>query len=105
MSRAKSQDLPGALEDYTEVIDTPDVPADLKAMALFNRALVHAAQSRNSSAIGDLEKLLAMPSATETVKTEARRKLVRMKRAAARDESHTSSKSAPSSSTDGRAEK
>ena len=85
MSRANRRDHQGALEDYTDVIDTCDAPQDVKAMALFNRALVYSAQSQDSSAIEDLQELLALPAAGEAVKIEARRKLVRIGRASTKN--------------------
>ena len=37
---AKRRDHEGALANYTEAIELVGVPADVKAMALYNRALV-----------------------------------------------------------------
>ena len=41
MKKAKNRDLAGAVEDYTLVIKMPNVSNDVKAMALFNRALAY----------------------------------------------------------------
>lgn len=81
MLRAKQHDPQGAIDDYTATIDGPETPPDVKAMALFNRALVRcAADEHNPQVIDDLTMVLAMPESLADVKTEARRKLERMKR-------------------------
>jgi len=83
MARAKKHDHQGAIDDYTALIDMPNTPPDVKAMALYNRALVYsadAADENNSKAIKDLNMVLATAKAPTDVKTEARRKLERMKR-------------------------
>lgn len=62
----------------------PNVSGDIRAMALYNRALVYHAASRDACAINDLKQVLAMTDAANEVKTEARRKLVRMERSSSR---------------------
>jgi hypothetical protein len=73
--------------EYSAVIALDNVPADLRAMSLFNRALVSYAEGAETDAIRDLNEVLAMTDIAETVKTEARRKLVRMERTSERAES------------------
>lgn len=80
MLKAKLHDNKAALADYTAVIEMDGAPADLRAMALYNRSVVHVAQHHDAAAIHDLEELLRIPQAAANVKTEARRKLVRMQR-------------------------
>jgi hypothetical protein len=80
MLKAKLRDHQAAMADYTTVIEMVEAPADLRAMALYNRSVVHLAQHHESAAISDLEELLKMPQAGANVKVEARRKLVRMQR-------------------------
>jgi hypothetical protein len=58
------------------------VPADLKAMTLYNRALVHAAGGDDQKGIDDLDAVLAMQEVLINVKTMAREKLLRMERRA-----------------------
>jgi hypothetical protein len=70
-----------AVADYTTVVEMEGVSADLRAMALYNRALVrHTEAADESQAIDDLKQILEMADAPEQIKTEARRKLVRMQR-------------------------
>lgn len=80
MARAKKRDHEGAILDYTAAIDMPNAPPDVVAMALYNRALAYAAEEGNPKAIDDLRKVLAMTKTPAGIKTEARRKLERMKR-------------------------
>ncbi len=78
MVRAKLHQNGLAIEDYMTVIEMAVAPASIRAMALYNRALVYYAMSNESEAIDDLKKVLLMTNATEHIRTEARRKLVRM---------------------------
>ena len=80
MERAKRQDHTGAIGDYTATINLLHVPPDVKAMALFNRALMLSADGDNPLARDDLKVVLAMAETPTEVRTEARRKLVRMER-------------------------
>ena len=80
MAKAKLHDHKSAIADYTIVISMVDAPSDLRAMALYNRSHASSAGHDHSAAIGDLEKLLKMPGAAANVKTEARRKLMRVRR-------------------------
>lgn len=86
MERAKRHDHAGAIDDYTATINMPQVPQDVKAMALFNRALILASDGDNPLARNDLNQVLAMAETPADVRTEARRKLVRMERQSIRDD-------------------
>ncbi len=83
-SSAKKHDHQSAIEHYTTVIAMAAPPADLRAMSLYNRALVFAATDDTKKAIADLRSVLASPGAPEDVKTEATRKLVRIQQRADR---------------------
>ncbi|HEU0068071.1 MAG TPA: hypothetical protein VFQ26_02265 [Nitrospiraceae bacterium] len=82
MVKAKQDDRSGAIREYTLAIEMLAAPADVQAMALFNRALVHAADNGPLLAVADLNRILGMDHSPESIKTEARRKLVRMERRA-----------------------
>jgi hypothetical protein len=84
LDRANEHDNKGALADYSTVIDMDAAPADIRAMALYNRSVVHGVNHDDVQAVRDLERLLEMPAASAAVKTEARRKLLRMQRTAER---------------------
>ena len=81
MARAKRRDHEGALAKYTAAIDSKDVPDDVKAMALYNRALVYVATGDDSKGVDDLDTVLAMDGGIMivNVKTMAKRKLGKMK--------------------------
>ena len=83
---AKLHKNQAAIADYTTVIELEDVSADIRAMALYNRALVNHATASESAAIDDLHQILEMADVPEHVKTEARRKLVRMERSSGKAE-------------------
>jgi tetratricopeptide (TPR) repeat protein len=76
---AESKDSAGALEAYTSAIDLPGVPADVKAMALYNRALVLAANGAVDQALADLEIVLELPVPLHVIKLAARRRLERLR--------------------------
>ena len=78
MAKAKKHDRQGALEDYTTTIGMLGTPADLLAMALYNRALVYVAEGDDQKGAADLDAVLAMNEALVNVKTMARQKLARM---------------------------
>lgn len=77
---AKINDTENALKHYTETIRSSETPADVKATALFNRALVYAATGMEPKAKEDLNLILAMKDALPDLKTAARQRLVRMQR-------------------------
>jgi hypothetical protein len=85
MYRAKLHKHTAAIDDYTSVIDLKGAPGDVRAMALYNRALVYYAKGNESDAMSDLNQVMGMAAAGERVRTEARRQLVRMKRTRERD--------------------
>ena len=78
MIRAKKHDHRGAIDDYTATIESSDTPAEIKAMTLYNRALVYSALDERSKAIEDLQSVLSMAGASSQVKKEANRRLARV---------------------------
>jgi hypothetical protein len=79
MTQANQHNEKSAMVSYTEVIDLRDVPEDVRAMALYNRALLHVTNKSFLNAEADLDAVLALPSPLHQIKTAARRKLERMK--------------------------
>lgn len=84
MLRAKAHRQAAAIEDYTAVLAISEAPSNIRGMALYNRALVHSAMGNEPAAISDLKQILSAGDITEQIKTEARRKLLRMDRNADR---------------------
>jgi hypothetical protein len=82
VARANDKDYAGALADYSASIASTSLPAGVKAMAYYNRSLIHSSMAKAAEAMIDLKTALAMPAASGEVKAAARRKLIRMERAA-----------------------
>jgi hypothetical protein len=78
MTKAKNHDHQGAIDDYTTTLGMPHTPAAMKAMILYNRALVHLATGDECKGIEDLDAVLAMHEAPANVRTMARQKLARI---------------------------
>jgi hypothetical protein len=73
-------DYDAAMDAYTAAIEMREAPADLKAMTLYNRALLYGAANQVPKAIQDLDAVLTMAGAPNKVKSAARQKLDRMQR-------------------------
>jgi hypothetical protein len=74
----KKHDQHGAMEGFTAAIESPGAPDDLRAMALYNRAILFAALDKFSEAVDDLNAVLAMADPLREIKLAARRRLDRM---------------------------
>ena len=91
MARAENNDSTGAMDAYTSAIELPEAPGDVKAMALYNRALLFAADGKTDKALADLDAVMEMPIPLHDVKLAARRRLERLQHrqdAAARPNRH-----------------
>jgi hypothetical protein len=75
----KKNDPQGAMKNFTAAVESPGAPEDLRAMALYNRALLFAALDKFSDAVGDLNAVLAMADPLREIKLAARRRLDRMR--------------------------
>ena len=80
MERAKRHDIPGAIAEYSTVVDAKSTPLQLRAMALMNRAKAYSALKSHEKARADLVAVLELPKAPPAVKDAAREKLTRMMR-------------------------
>jgi len=78
MACAERGDSIGAMEAYAAVIEHADAPDDVKAMTLYNRALVFAAQGNVDQALGDLREVMEMPVPLRDIKLAAKRRLERL---------------------------
>ncbi|MEX2316076.1 MAG: hypothetical protein WD669_02920 [Pirellulales bacterium] len=79
LARTKGRDPQGAMDDFTAAIEARDAPADVKAMALYNRALLFAAVHDIAKANDDLQAVLAMAAPLPEIKLAAKRRLERMR--------------------------
>lgn len=76
---AEKQDSQGAMSAYTTAIEHADASDDVKAMALYNRALLFAAEGKTDQALADLEAVMDMPVPLREIKLAARRRLERLR--------------------------
>ncbi len=76
--KCAEHDAEGAISAYTAAIEVPKVPDDLRAMALYNRALLFTNVGKAASAIADLNAVLAMTGPVRGIKAAVRRRLTRM---------------------------
>jgi len=80
MAKAKKGDYAGAVADYSAAIEAPEIPADVKAMALYNRALAYSAMDQDDKAAEDLAALLEVPGLPENIATAAQQRRERIRR-------------------------
>jgi hypothetical protein len=78
LAHTKRHDVPGALAEFSAAIDEPNSPIDVKAMALYNRALLFAAAEDQSKAVADLQAVLAATAPLPDIKRAAKRRLERI---------------------------
>ncbi len=78
MQKAKKRNSPGAIADYSKVLAMPKAPDDVKAMALFNRALIYSTDKNYDEARLDLNNLLGLSGVPADVLNAAKQKLQRM---------------------------
>jgi len=79
MELARKKDHPAAIQDYTTAIELSEELPDVRAMALYNRALMYLAMEDAPKATTDLKTVLDMPKAPNDIKIEAKQRLTRMK--------------------------
>lgn len=78
LASAEKKDCKAAKAAYTLAIKSPDTPDDVKAMALYNRALILAANGAVEDAVADLQIVMNLPGTLHTIKGAARRRLERL---------------------------
>ena len=80
MAKANKRDYGGAIADYSDAIQSPHIPADVKAMALYNRALAYSAIHEDEKSDEDLTAVLEMPGLAKNIKMEAQERRERIRR-------------------------
>lgn len=80
MAKAKKGDYAGAAADYSAAIESPQIPPDVKGMALYNRALAYSAMNEDEKAADDLAAVLAMPGLPENISAAAQQRRERIRR-------------------------
>jgi hypothetical protein len=80
MAKANQRDYVGAIADYSAAIRDPNIPVDVKAMALYNRALAYAAMHEGEKSAEDIVAVLEMPGLPQNIKMQAKERQERMRR-------------------------
>lgn len=79
MAKATKQDYGGAIAEYSVAIQSPHIPPDVKAMAVYNRALAYSAIHEDAKAAEDLAAVLKMPGLPENIRTHAQQRSQRLR--------------------------
>ena len=74
----ESKDVQGALSAYTSAIELANAPDDVKAMALYNRAIIFTAEGATEKALTDLRAVMGLPVPLRVIKLAAKRRLERL---------------------------
>ena len=80
MAKASKRDYDGAIVDYSAAIESPQIPPDVKGMAIYNRVLAYSAIHEDDKAAEDLATLLEMPGLPENIITAAQQRRERIRR-------------------------
>ena len=80
ITKANKGDYLGAIDSYSAAIRVPDIPIDVKAMAIYNRSLAYSAIDEAEKAAEDLASMLEMPGLPENIKSKAHQRRERIKR-------------------------
>jgi tetratricopeptide (TPR) repeat protein len=80
LAKGKKRDQYGAIDDYTAAINSPEVPIDIRAMALYNRGLLYASMKDSAKAAEDLRAVIEMEEPLSKIKSAARQTLDRLQR-------------------------
>jgi len=80
MAKANKRNYCGAIADYSATIREPNIPTDVKAMALYNRALAYSAIHEEEKSAEDLAAVLEMPGLPNNIKAEAQERRERIRR-------------------------
>src|SRR5689334_12368343 len=68
-----------AIAVYDSLVNAKGASCDVRARALFNRALAYSSSKDDRKAIADLEEIITLPGVPENVLTATREQLVRVR--------------------------
>lgn len=80
MAKANKRNYNGAIADYSAAIREPNISTDVKAMVLYNRALVYSAIHEDAKSAEDLAAVLEIPGLSQNIKTQAKQRQERIRR-------------------------
>jgi tetratricopeptide (TPR) repeat protein len=87
MAKANKRDYEGAIADYSAAIEMAKIPADVRAMAIYNRALAYSAIDDEVKSIEDLSTLLDLPGVPENIRTAVQQRRERLRRRSEKSDS------------------
>ena len=79
MAKAGKYDHEGAIADYSAAIGEHNIPADVKGMVLYNRALSYSATHEEAKAAEDLAAVLELPGVPANIKLHAQQRRERIR--------------------------
>lgn len=79
MAKATRHDYQNAITDYSAAIESTHIPPDVKAMAVYNRALAYSAIHEDAKAAADLADVLKMPGLPENIRIHAYQRSQRLR--------------------------
>ena len=80
MAKANERDYDSAIADYSAAIGKPNIPTDVKAMAIYNRALAYSAMHEDAKSAEDIAAVLELPGLPQNIKMQAKERQERMRR-------------------------
>ena len=79
MDHAHAKRPAEAIAVYDSLVTAKGSNSDLRARALFNRALAHSSIKDDQKAIADLEEIITLPGVPENVLAATREQLIRVR--------------------------
>jgi hypothetical protein len=86
LEHAKGNRPGQAIEIYNALLDSSRTSADVRAKAMFNRALAYSSVKDDERAVADLTQVLTLPNLPENIQIAARSQLARVRK---RGDRHT----------------
>src|SRR5262245_26861195 len=80
MEHAKADRPQQAMKIYNSLVDSTKTDREIRAKALFNRALAHSSLKDDERALEDLSRVLALPNVPDSVQIAARSHLARVRK-------------------------
>ena len=74
MAKANKREYESAIADYSAAICIASIPEDVKAMAIYNRALAYSAIDEDKSAAEDLAVVMGMSGLPAKIRTHAQQR-------------------------------
>jgi hypothetical protein len=79
MAKAKHGDHGGAIAAYSAALQSPHIPTDVRAMVIYNRALVYSAMHEDAKAAEDIAAVLGMSGVPASIRDHAQQRQKRLR--------------------------